>query len=92
METVIKIRVDREHKETAVEVFKNLGMSLRTGIGVYLAQVALRGGIPFSIQLPSQSQFDEFEDADIRPRAPESLERERRNAEVIKRMMSGKPV
>ena len=48
----LNLRVDPEVKQKAEDVLKSLGMPMSTAIGIYLNQISLTGGIPFSISLP----------------------------------------
>jgi len=49
MTSLLQIRIDKEKKEQAQEVFKNLGMSLTTGINIFLSAVLRERGIPFRL-------------------------------------------
>lgn len=48
----LNLRVNPEVKQRAEEVLKKLGMPMSTAIDIYLNQISLTGGIPFSITLP----------------------------------------
>lgn len=52
--TVFSVRVEQETKEAASKVFKQLGLSLNSGIDIYLRAVARENAIPFSLTLASQ--------------------------------------
>lgn len=59
-ETRVNFRVDKTTKSHAEEIFKELGMSLSTGLNVYLAQVVRSRGIPFVLETtPSRSALEE---------------------------------
>ncbi|MCF7830524.1 type II toxin-antitoxin system RelB/DinJ family antitoxin [Candidatus Gracilibacteria bacterium] len=49
MNSLLQIRIDKEKKEQAQEVFKNLGMNLTTGINIFLSAVLRERGIPFQL-------------------------------------------
>lgn len=51
-----QIRIDAEIKKQATDLFKNLGMDMSTAVNIFLYQCILRGGIPFSVELPAYSQ------------------------------------
>ena len=51
----LNIRVNPQVKQEAEEVLSQLGVSMSTAIDVFLRQVSLTGGIPFSITLPRQN-------------------------------------
>lgn len=90
METVIKLRVDRANKEIANEVFARLGLSMRAGINAFLAQVALRQGIPFPLRLIEQPKriTDDLE-CEVRPISAQDLEREGRIGQMVRAMARG---
>jgi addiction module RelB/DinJ family antitoxin len=48
-EARLSVRVDDEVKRRAENVFRELGMTMSTGINLYLMQVALQRGIPFPL-------------------------------------------
>ena len=50
-ETRLNVRVDNATKKQAEAVFTALGMSMSTGINIYLAQVARSRAIPFVLEL-----------------------------------------
>ena len=49
MNTTIQIRIDKKLKIEASKVFKSMGLSLSSGLKLYLAYVANTGRIPFEI-------------------------------------------
>lgn len=48
----LNLRVNPTVKERAEEVLSKLGVPMSTAIDIYLNQISLTGGIPFSITLP----------------------------------------
>lgn len=48
----LNLRVNPDVKENAENVLSQLGIPMATAIDMYLKQIALVGGIPFSIVLP----------------------------------------
>jgi len=50
--TTLNLRVNPEVKENAENVLSQLGIPMATAIDMYLKQIALVGGIPFSVVLP----------------------------------------
>lgn len=48
----LNLRVNPEVKENAENVLAQLGIPMATAIDIYLKQIALVGGIPFSVVLP----------------------------------------
>lgn len=48
----LNLRVNPEVKSKAEEVLSQLGIPMSTAIDMYLNQISLTGGIPFSVTLP----------------------------------------
>ncbi len=47
-----QIRIDRNIKEQASLLFSDLGLDMSGAVNLFLHQCVLRGGIPFSIEMP----------------------------------------
>ena len=47
-----QIRIDRDIKEQAGILFSRLGLDMSGAVNMFLHQCVLRGGIPFSIEMP----------------------------------------
>lgn len=47
-----QIRIDRDVKEQAKALFSGLGLDMSGAVNLFLHQCVLRGGIPFSIEMP----------------------------------------
>ncbi len=47
-----QIRIDRDIKEQASALFSSLGLDMSGAVNLFLHQCVLRGGIPFSIEMP----------------------------------------
>ena len=50
-----QIRIDEHVKKEASELFSLLGLDMSSAINMFLNQCVLRGGIPFSIEVPNYS-------------------------------------
>ncbi|MGN0307739.1 MAG: type II toxin-antitoxin system RelB/DinJ family antitoxin [Lachnospiraceae bacterium] len=50
--TTLNLRVNPDVKENAENVLEKLGIPMATAINMYLKQISLVGGIPFSVVLP----------------------------------------
>ena len=48
----LNLRVNPIVKQQAEEILKQLGIPMATAIDMYLRQIKLTGGIPFSVSLP----------------------------------------
>ena len=74
----LAVRVDRQLKQEAEEVFRTLGPSTSQAIKLFLTQVRLRHEIPFALELPERIPNAEtvaaFEETDLeRFETPEEL-------------------
>ncbi len=47
-----QIRIDAEVKKEANELFANLGLDMSSAVNLFLHQCVLRGGLPFSVEMP----------------------------------------
>ncbi len=47
-----QVRIDENLKKQATELFGQLGLDMSSAINVFLRQSVLRGGLPFSVELP----------------------------------------
>ena len=48
----LNLRISPDVKQNAETVLKQLGVPMATAVDMFLRQIALTGGIPFSISLP----------------------------------------
>ena len=48
-----QIRIDEELKKQAVDLFAQLGLDMSSAMNIFLRQCVLRGGLPFSVELPN---------------------------------------
>ena len=51
-----QIRIDAEIKKKASDLFNDLGLDMSSAVNLFLHQCVLRGGLPFSVELPRYSQ------------------------------------
>ena len=67
-----QIRIDSDIKKQASDLFSNLGLDMSSAVNLFLHQCVLRGGIPFSIELPryNQATLDAMEEARCISRDP----------------------
>lgn len=47
-----QIRIDAKVKSEANELFNELGIDMSSAVNMFLRQCILRGGLPFSVELP----------------------------------------
>jgi len=57
----VTIRLDRDVKERAEQMFEDLGMSLSTAINVFVRQSLRHGGVPFELNDPFYSEKNQAE-------------------------------
>ena len=50
-----QVRIDSEIKEQASKLFDSLGLDMSSAVNLFLHQCILRGGLPFSVELPQYS-------------------------------------
>ena len=48
MNTVVTVRIDQKTKTAASKVFADMGMDLSTGVQMFLTQVTVDKGLPFT--------------------------------------------
>ena len=54
--TPTQIRIDADIKKQATELFSSLGLDMSGAVNLFLHQCVIRGGLPFSVELPRYSQ------------------------------------
>ena len=70
-EAVVRARVETRLKRDAEAVFEKLGISTTEAIRMFLSQVRLRKGLPFSLSIPQTD--DLLLPAEMRQRALDSV-------------------
>ena len=71
-DAVVRARVDSGLKNDTEKVFEKLGLTTTEAIRLFLAQVKLRGGLPFEVRIPTDNS-DLLLDATSRQSALDSL-------------------
>ncbi|MCH7229072.1 type II toxin-antitoxin system RelB/DinJ family antitoxin [Haloferula sp. A504] len=56
-DAIVRARVDSDLKRDAEEVFGALGINTTDAIRMFLSQVRLRKGLPFSVELPDNGDL-----------------------------------
>ena len=54
--TPTQIRIDADIKKQATALFSNLGLDMSSAVNMFLHQCVLRGGLPFSVEMPQYNQ------------------------------------
>ena len=52
MTSPTQVRIDSEIKRQATELFSTLGLDMSSAVNLFLYQCVLRGGLPFSVEIP----------------------------------------
>lgn len=47
-----QVRIDETLKKQATALFSQLGMDMSSAMNIFLKQCVLRGGLPFTVELP----------------------------------------
>lgn len=56
MTSPTQVRIDSEIKKQATELFSSLGLDMSSAVNLFLYQCVLRGGLPFSIEIPKYNK------------------------------------
>ena len=51
-----QIRIDADIKKQATDLFNDLGLDMSGSVNLFLHQCVLRGGLPFSVEMPRYNQ------------------------------------
>ena len=54
--TPTQVRIDANIKREATELFKTLGLDMSSAVNLFLHQCVLRGGLPFTVEMPQYAQ------------------------------------
>lgn len=68
-----QIRIDSEIKKQAMDLFSSLGLDMSSAVNIFLHQCILRGGLPFSVEMPrfNQNTLDAMDEARCISRNPD---------------------
>lgn len=68
-----QIRIDSEIKKQAMDLFSSLGLDMSSAVNIFLHQCILRGGLPFSVEMPrfNQNTLDAMDEARRISRKPD---------------------
>lgn len=67
-----QVRIDENLKKQASELFSQLGMDMSGAMNIFLKQCVLRGGLPFSVELPQ-----------YKPEVLEARKKQRESAKIL---------
>ncbi len=51
-----QIRIDSDIKKQATSLFNSLGLDMSGAVNLFLHQCVLRGGLPFSVEMPNYNK------------------------------------
>lgn len=51
-----QIRIDEDVKSDAVELLNELGLDMSTAVNIFLRQLIIHNGLPFSVSIPNYKQ------------------------------------
>ncbi len=54
--TPTQVRIDSDIKKQATDLFSDLGLDMSSAVNIFLHQCVLRGGLPFTVEMPHYSQ------------------------------------
>ncbi len=54
--TPTQVRIDADIKRDAMALFESLGLDMSGAVNIFLHQCVLRGGLPFSVEMPQYSK------------------------------------
>ncbi len=57
------IKLDKEIKESAKKIFKELGLTMGEAVNIFLNQVTLHKGLPFEVKIPNEDTKNAINDA-----------------------------
>ena len=57
------IKLDKEIKESAKKIFKELGLTMGEAVNIFLNQVTLHKGLPFEVKIPNEDTKKAINDA-----------------------------
>lgn len=60
MTSLLQVRIDKNKKDEARKILKNLGMDLTTGVNVFISAVIRERGIPFDL-------YDDEDKKELKP-------------------------
>ena len=69
-----QIRIDEDVKADAAELLKELGLDMSTAVNMFLRQLIMRNGLPFSVTAPRYKQevLDAVEESKKLSRDPDT--------------------
>lgn len=60
---VITTRIEPEDKQEAEAILEQLGLTMSQAISIYIKQLILRRGLPFTVNIPNQDTLDAIQES-----------------------------
>ena len=60
---VITTRIEPEDKQEAEAILEQLGLNMSQAISIYIKQLILRRGLPFTVNIPNQDTLDAIQES-----------------------------
>jgi len=60
---VITIRIEPEIKEEAENILAQLGLTMSQAMSMYVRQLVLRRGLPFTVNIPNQETMEAIQES-----------------------------
>jgi DNA-damage-inducible protein J len=57
------VKLDKQSKENAKVIFKELGITMGDAFNMFLSQVNLHHGLPFEVKIPNETTLKTIEEA-----------------------------
>lgn len=60
---VITTRIEPEDKQEVEAILEQLGLTMSQAISIYIKQLILRRGLPFTVNIPNQDTLDAIQES-----------------------------
>lgn len=74
MKQTTSIKLDKDIKQEAQEIFAKLGLTLGEAVNLFLNQVKLNKGLPFEVKIPNDETLKAIDEVEKKQTKPISIE------------------
>ncbi len=74
MKQTTSIKLDKDIKQEAQEIFARLGLTLGEAVNLFLNQVKLNKGLPFEVKIPNDETLKAMDEVEKKQTEPLSVE------------------
>jgi len=74
MKQTTSIKLDKDIKQEAQEIFAKLGLTLGEAVNLFLNQVKLNKGLPFEVKIPNDETLKAMDEVEKKQTEPLSVE------------------